>query len=401
MSRNATAPPDRTEPSGATDVSAAPPVNGRLSRLAAWSLRHRRLVVLGWVVTLAAVVALSARVGGEFSADYSTPGSESKAAATTLAQSFPERSPDTVDVVWRADDVRAPAVRERTAELLAAASRVEGIGRAESPYAPGGTISRDGTTAVAHLQLDAGRAEEVPIASGQALIALADRAGGEGLQVALAGQAIDAAEDGELSSEAIGFLVAAGILLFTFGSVIAAGLPLVTALFGLGIGASGIGLLTALVDVPDWATSVAAMIGIGVGLDYALLIITRFRAALEAGAGPAAAVAESIATAGRSVLIAGSTVVVALLGLFLVGVSYLNGVALASSCRCSSSWPPRSRSCRRCWASPGAGSTACGCPAHDAARQPIRRPRPRRGGAARSSGTPGGRSLGPPSRWRC
>ena len=128
----------------------------------------------------------------------------------------------------------------------------------------------------------------------------------------------------------VGLAIAALVLLLTFGTLVAAGLPLATALFGLGISSGITGLLAALLDVPDWAPALASMLGIGVGIDYALLIVTRYRAALTAGQEPRAAIAEAVTTAGRSVLIAGTTVVISLLGLFLMGLPYLYGAALAA-----------------------------------------------------------------------
>src|ERR687892_518319 len=121
------------------------------------------------------------------------------------------------------------------------------------------------------------------------------------------------------------------VFLVAFGSVVAAGLPLLTALFGLGISATLIGVVAAVLDVPDWAPAVAGLLGIGVGIDYTLLILTRFRSALAAGADRRAATIETIETAGRSVLIAGTTVVISILGLFLVGIPSLRGVAVAAS----------------------------------------------------------------------
>ena len=172
--------------------------------------------------------------------------------------------------------------------------------------------------------------DDVPTATGERLIELVDGASRDGLRVEAGGLVIGNAQQGEVSSEGIGLLVAALVLLLTFGSVVAAGMPLATALFGLGLSSALGGILAALIDVPDWAPSVAAMIGIGVGIDYALLIVTRFRAALARGLEPREATMEAIATAGRSVLVAGSTVVVSMLGLFLMGLTYLYGVALSA-----------------------------------------------------------------------
>ena len=167
--------------------------------------------------------------------------------------------------------------------------------------------------------------------TGEELVALAQQASNDGLQVAMSGWAISDAQGSEVSPEVVGFAIAALVLLLTFGSLLAAGLPLLTALFGLGIGTTLVGTLAAVTDVPDFAPAVAGMMAIGVGIDYALLVITRYRSALAAGRTPHEAVGESIATAGRSVLVAGLVVVVALLGLFAMRLPFLYGVALSSS----------------------------------------------------------------------
>ena len=271
------------------------------------------------------MIAIAPRVAGDFNADYSTPGSESQAASKLIRERFPGRSGEAVDVVWQnASGVRRPAVEASMQRFLSRASQLEGIGRAERPR-----VSPDGTIAVTRLDLDR-PSWDVPDSTGKRLIDLADSGSAHGLRIELGGGVIESA-DGGPSPELIGILAAAAILLVAFGSVVAAGLPLVTALFGLGISGSLIGVLAAAIDVPDWSTAVAGLIGIGVGIDYALLVITRFRTALAAGREPREAVVEATSTAGRSVLIAGSTVVISLLGLFFMGVSYLQGVALSAS----------------------------------------------------------------------
>jgi hypothetical protein len=147
------------------------------------------------------------------------------------------------------------------------------------------------------------------------------------LEIKLGGDPIYAAQD-STSPEGIGFLGAAIVLLIAFGSVVAAGLPLIIALVGLGISSGGlIVLLANIVDVPDWTTAVSGLIGIGVGIDYSLLVLTRFRAALNDGKDRHDAVVEAVTTAGRSVIIAGATVVISVLGLFLTGLPYMYGVA--------------------------------------------------------------------------
>ena len=152
-----------------------------------------------------------------------------------------------------------------------------------------------------------------------------------GCEIKLGGDPIYAAQE-QSSPEGIGFLGAAIVLLIAFGSVVAAGLPLVIALVGLGISSAGlIALLANVVDVPDWTTAVTGLIGIGVGIDYALLVLTRFRSALNQGKDRHDAVVEAVTTAGRSVIIAGATVVIAVLGLALTGLPYMYGVAISAS----------------------------------------------------------------------
>ena len=172
---------------------------------------------------------------------------------------------------------------------------------------------------------------DVPKSDGQKLIAAADQNSGDGLEIKLGGDPIYAAQS-QSNPEGIGFLGAAIVLLIAFGSVVAAGLPLAIALVGLGISSAGlIALLAHVLDVPDWTTAVSGLIGIGVGIDYSLLVLTRFRAAMAEGKDRHDAVVEAITTAGRSAIIAGCTVVIAVLGLVLTGLDYMYGVAISTS----------------------------------------------------------------------
>jgi RND superfamily putative drug exporter len=310
--------------------SPAPPSpRGALARLADVAFRRRRAVFGAWLAVLAAAVALSVVAGGSYHVDYATPGSESKAASDALAAQFGGRSQDTVDLVWRAESGAAtPAVKAKVGDLLAAAERLPGLSGgatfADADLAP------DGRTGVVRVPLDR-LPDRVPDSTGTALVDLADGASTGGLQVAVGGRLDSLKETAGSSSEAIGIAVAMFVLLLTFGGAVAAGLPLLTALFGIGVSVMLGGVLAAVIDTPDWALQVAIMIGLGVGIDYALLILTRYRAASAAGKDAHASTLEAMTTAGRSVLVAGATVVVSLLGLFLMGLPYLYGVALASS----------------------------------------------------------------------
>ncbi len=300
-------------------------MTARLTRLADSAYRHRGRMVIAWIVGMLAAFALSSALAGKFHADYSTPGSESKQASALVEQRFGGYSGSSIDVVWRADrGVADPVVKRKVHTFLTGASKLDGVGGAEpTRVAPGKKIAATG------LQLTK-QPWDISKKTGTDLIALADRASGDGVEVKLGGGPIQQAESGN-GPEGYGLLGAAIVLLIAFGSVVAAGLPLSVALFGLGISSALIGLLAALIDVPDWSMAIAGLMGIGVGVDYALLVLTRFRTALDAGKSPHDAVIEAVTTAGRSVIIAGSTVVVAMLGLFFVGVSYMYGVALAAS----------------------------------------------------------------------
>ena len=299
--------------------------HGRLGRLGALMHRRRGRVVVAWIASLVAVIAITPMIAGEYGADFATQGSESERAASLIQQRFPGRSGDTVNVVWEAPGgAQSPTTRERVQRFLAQAERLEGIGGAGRQR-----VSRDGTIAGTTLELDR-RGWDVPADTGKQLIALAERSSGDGLTIALGGNTIRNAEDGG-SPEGVGLIAAAAVLLIAFGSIVAAGLPLAVALFGLGISASLIGVLAGVMDVPEFSPAVAGLLGIGVGVDYALLVLTRFRATLNGGADVEGAIVEAVGTAGRSVLVAGTTVLISVLGLFLMGVGYLQGVAVSAS----------------------------------------------------------------------
>jgi RND superfamily putative drug exporter len=305
------------------------PYRGTLARLTEFVFAYRWVVVIAWVALLAAVLVAGSSLKGTYSADYSTPGSESKSAAGLIEERFPERSAYTVDVVWAAEDVTTASVTQRVDRLLTDIQALPGFGQGASTERA--EVAPDRSVAAARVPLAVTRPDDVPEESGQRLLELREEADGAGLRVELSGLVVGDAQQSEASSESVGMLVAAAILLFTFGTLVAAGMPLATALLGLGISSGLVAMLAAVMDVPDWAPDVATMIGIGVGIDYALLIVTRFRTALETQPDTRAALIEAVSTAGRSVLVAGTTVVISLMGLFLMGLSYLQGVAVAAT----------------------------------------------------------------------
>jgi len=297
-----------------------------LARLADIAYRRRGRMVLAWIVAAIAIIGLGSSLKGEYEADYNTPGSESKLAGELTEQEFSGYSGQEVYVVWRDPaGAMSPAARKGVDAFLAEATQIEHISK-QTPI----RVSEDGKIATTTLPLTI-PGWEVPKADGEKLVDAAEGNSGNGLEIKLGGDPIYRAQEGA-SPEGLGFLGAAIVLLIAFGSIVAAGLPLAIALIGLGITSGGLILLLAnVLDVPDWTTAVSGLIGIGVGIDYALLVLTRFRTAMGDGKDRHDAVVEAVTTAGRSVIIAGCTVVIAVLGLFLTGLPYMYGVAISAS----------------------------------------------------------------------
>src|SRR5215217_7645781 len=298
----------------------------RLTRLADIAYRRRGRMVLGWIVAAIVIIGVGSSLAGEYEADYDTPGSESKAASDITESRFGGYSGQEINVVWK-DEAGAGSTqaRQRLDDFFAQAQKVEHV----APHTPI-RLSEDGNIGTTTLPLTV-PGWEVTKEQGEQLIDAAEANDGDGLEIKLGGDPIYAAQS-QSSPEGLGFLGAAIVLLIAFGSVVAAGLPLIVALLGLGISSGGlIALLANVIDVPDWTTAVSGLIGIGVGIDYSLLVLTRFRSALDDGKSRHEAVVESVTRAGRSVVIAGLTVVVAVLGLCLTGLSYMYGVAISTA----------------------------------------------------------------------
>jgi putative drug exporter of the RND superfamily len=297
-----------------------------LARLADLAYRRRGRMVLAWLAATIVIIGVGSSLAGEYNADYNTPGSESKRASDLTEERFSGYSGQEIYVVWKDEDgARSPAARKRIDAFLTDAKKVDHIAPETDIR-----VSRDGSIGATTLPLTV-PGWDVKKEDGEKLIAAAEKHSGEGLEIKLGGDPIYAAQE-TTSPEGLGFLGAAIVLLIAFGSVVAAGLPLVIALVGLGISSGGlIVLLANVVDVPDWTTAVSGLIGIGVGIDYALLVLTRFRSAMADGKDRHDAVIEAVTTAGRSVIVAGGTVVIAILGLFLTGLPYMYGVAISAS----------------------------------------------------------------------
>jgi RND superfamily putative drug exporter len=308
---------------------------GAVARLAAWTIRHRGRVLLSWMVVLVAAIAVFKGAGSNFSNSLALPGTQSQGAVNLLQRDFPAQAGDQDQIVFATSSglITATDAKVRIATALARVAKLPHVTSLVSPYsAPGARqVSADRTVAFANVTFDQ-PARSLPDAAINRVILTAQSARGPSLQVALGGQAIQHAEKPSLgSATAIGLLAAVVILLITFGSFVAMGLPIVTALLGLGVGISLAGLASHVIQIPDFATQLAAMIGLGVGIDYALFIVTRFRENRGRGAGIEDAITGAMDTAGRAVLFAGATVILALLGQLLLGLGLLNGLAIASA----------------------------------------------------------------------
>ena len=266
---------------------------------------------------------------------FSLPGTGSTTAQQFLAKAVPAQAGDSDTIVWRVDHgtVRDASVTVRLGAVLRQVATMPEITAVVSPYGPRGAaqISRDGRTAYATVDF-AKQANNLAEANITRIVEAAKAARAPGLNVQLGGQAIENTEQAPLStSSAVGVLAAAVVLFIAFGSLQAMLLPLVTAIAGVGGGLMTIAPLTHAMNVVDIAPILGALIGLGVGIDYALFIVTRHRRGLQAGLPPQEAAVQAIDTSGRAVLFAGSTVCIALLGILVLGVSFLNGLAVASA----------------------------------------------------------------------
>src|SRR5215207_6529754 len=305
-----------------------------MRKLAAWCHDRRRLVIGLWVAAFFLVAAVWATAAGEYSNNFRLPGTESQRAYDLLKDKFPEQSGDTASVVFAVDEgsvldeSKRPQI-ERVRAEIAKSPEVLAVG---DPFEQGAPVSPDGKITFAQIQFRKG-AGDVDAAKVKTMAEDTLKLDGKGgVQVALGGDIIhwSTAEQGG-AGEIVGILVAAVVLFLTLG-VVAMGLPLLNALFAMVV---SIGLMsvigTQLLDVVDWTPQLAAMIGIGVGIDYALLILNRFR--LERGAGKEVREATLIAmnTSGRAVLFAGIVVVIAMLGMILLGISFLYGPAIGAA----------------------------------------------------------------------
>lgn len=293
------------------------------------------MAVLIWLLALGGTATAALAVGSAYSDDYEVPGTESGRATQLLTEGFPALGGDSDTVVWHTTpgSVRAADVAHTMTRTLDKIAGLPGVASVTGPYDDQGTtrISEDGHTAYATVTFE-DRPEDIDEGEARAVVDAAEAARTDGLQVELGGTAIGLTEtSGGHLAEIVGVVVAAVVLFLAFGSLAASALPLVTALVGVGTAYAGIELLGHTMTVADFAPMLGLLIGLGVGIDYALFIVTRHRRGLKRGLIVPEAAVHAVATTGRAVVFAGATVCIALLGMLILRLSFLNGVAIAAS----------------------------------------------------------------------
>ncbi|WP_369276301.1 MMPL family transporter [Streptomyces sp. R11] len=306
--------------------------------MARWCYRHWLVVLLLWLGALFGLGAASSAAGTNYANVFSLPNTDSTTAYDLMEKAFPERAGDTDTVVWKVDgdggtSVRDESVRSRIEPALEEIGRMKGVGEVTDPYAAQGAaqISRDGRIAYAQITFTE-QANAIPKELIEDVVDTAQAAERDGLQVELGGQAIARTQEPpQGTAEAVGILAAAVVLFLAFGSLFAMLLPIVVAIAGVGTGLIGTMLLSHVTDVPEVAPLLGSLIGLGVGIDYALFIVTRHRRGILRGMKPEESAATALNTSGRAVLFAGGTVCIALAGMLVMNMRFLDGVVVATS----------------------------------------------------------------------
>jgi RND superfamily putative drug exporter len=323
-----TAPAPRPPP-----TRSQPAQQSALARTSGWCHDHRWLVLLVWLGALVAVNVIAQAAGTNFSSSFTSGNSPSTQVQNILAAKLPAQAGSPAQVVVSTTaPIRSPAYQATVARMVDALRRMPHVSAVVSPFSTAGShqISGDGHIAYISVQFDE-LAGVLPHNAIQAVVDTAESYGGPGFRVALGGQAIgEVVTAAPGSSEGYGIIAAMLIMLLAFGSVVAMGLPIITALFGIAIAFATLDLLTHVLTVPVFAPEMMAMIGLGVGIDYALFVVTRYRQGLFEGRDPKEAVMVSLATSGRAVVFAGSTVILSLLGLFLLQLPFMRGLAVGA-----------------------------------------------------------------------
>ncbi|MGY1811962.1 MMPL family transporter [Blastococcus sp. SYSU D00820] len=305
-----------------------------LSRLGAFAHRHRPAVVAVWLLVLVGGGVGAATLAGETTSSFSIPGQESTTALERIDEEFGTGGGATARVVVQAADgqtVTSPENAAAITELVEVLAGLPGVESAANPLDPAApAVNADQSVAYSTVTYSAGPGEVTPEQQDALLDAVADARSG-GLTVEVGGQATENVPAIGGIAEVAGVVVALLVLAVTYGSLVAAGMNLLTAVIGVGIGVAGITIATGFIDLSSTTPILAAMLGLAVGIDYTLFIVTRFRQELRSGQDVARAVAVAVGTAGSAVVTAGLTVVIALVGLAVVGIPFLTQMGLAAA----------------------------------------------------------------------
>ncbi len=306
-----------------------------MAALARWCVQRRLFTVLLWLLALVGIAAGAFVAGSAYSNDYKVPGTESGRATELLKEGFPSLGGDSDSVVWHTSSgtVRDSGVEQTMTRTLDRIGELPGVASVSGPYDDGGAgrVSADGRTAYATVTFEHS-GKDITSGEAEAVVKTAKAAETDGLDVELGGSAVELSEpSGGHTAEIVGVAVAAVVLFLAFGSLAASLLPIATALVSVGTAYAGIVLLGHVMTVADFAPMLGLLIGLGVGIDYALFIVTRHRRGLKRGLSVTEAATNAVATTGRAVVFAGATVCIALLGMLILRLNFLNGVAVAAS----------------------------------------------------------------------
>lgn len=325
---------------------------GGISR---WAVHKPWQAIVVWIVVIVGIGVGAGLYAGKYNDSFSLPDTESTQATTLLEQNFPGATTPSATIVFTPvkGEIFTPQVAAAITNLATQIEQVPGVKSVQTPLpdpnsaayqadpitafaeagiagAQAGLVSPDGTVGRAIITLE-DTATPVPTEDVERVIILVQNANSSQLVVGVGGQVIEAASTEPPDSEIIGLIAAVVILLIMFGSLVAAGLPIVTALIGMGAGLGLVSIAAKFYSIASFGPTLAAMIGLGVGIDYALFVINRYRQAVIAGKTPREAGLIAVGTAGRAVVFAGTTVMIALLGLFVLGISFMNGLAIGAA----------------------------------------------------------------------
>jgi RND superfamily putative drug exporter len=305
-----------------------------MAAMARWCFQRRAWVLIGWLALLAVLGVTGRAAGSAYSDSLTLPGTGSTTALTMLERAFPGHAGDQDTIVWRASGgVRDPAVRARITAMLGQVAAAPAVASVISPYSARGAaqVSRNGQIAYATVVFDAPQAS-LPVPDVTRVVHLAEAARTPGVQIDIGGPAIENALRPSVGiSAGVGVVAAAIVLFIAFGSLLAVLVPLIIAIAALVSGLMTTGLLSHAVTIPSSGPTLGILIGLGVGIDYALFIVTRHRTGLKAGMSPQDAAVRALNTSGRAVLFAGTTVCIALLGMLLLRIGYISGLGIAAA----------------------------------------------------------------------